>query len=166
LNFTVIPPANVDFLAAWPTGQPQPVVSTLNDFQRAVVANAAIVPAGTNGAINVFVTQATDLIIDINGYFAAPTGLAISGIVSSNGSPQVLPAGATSSQTGTGQYVINFPAGTFAPGSTTSFPVPFVSPVGPATVTTLQMTTSPDGSGQLTVAWTAATTFYFSVIQN
>src|SRR5262249_45498479 len=38
-----------------------------------VVANAAIVPAGTGGAIDVFVTQQTHLIIDVNGYFAAPT---------------------------------------------------------------------------------------------
>jgi hypothetical protein len=35
-----------------------------------VVANAAIVPAGTNGAVNVFVSDLTDVIIDINGYFA------------------------------------------------------------------------------------------------
>ncbi len=36
-----------------------------------MVANAAIVPAGTNGAVNVFVTNSTDVILDINGYFAA-----------------------------------------------------------------------------------------------
>jgi len=34
------------------------------------VANAAIVPAGTDGAINVYVTDRTHVIIDINGYFA------------------------------------------------------------------------------------------------
>jgi len=33
-----------------------------------VVANAAIVP-GTNGSISVFVSNATDLIVDVNGYF-------------------------------------------------------------------------------------------------
>jgi hypothetical protein len=35
-----------------------------------VLANAAIVPAGTNGEIAVYVSNTTDLIIDINGYFA------------------------------------------------------------------------------------------------
>jgi hypothetical protein len=35
-----------------------------------VVANAAIVPAGAEGAISVFVTGRTDVILDINGYFA------------------------------------------------------------------------------------------------
>jgi hypothetical protein len=34
------------------------------------VANAAIVPAGTNGAISIYVTNNTHLILDINGYFA------------------------------------------------------------------------------------------------
>jgi hypothetical protein len=37
------------------------------------VANAAIVPAGSNGAVSAFVTDDSDLILDINGYFAPPT---------------------------------------------------------------------------------------------
>jgi len=35
-----------------------------------VVANAAIVPAGADGTISVFVTGRTHVILDINGYFA------------------------------------------------------------------------------------------------
>lgn len=72
MNVTVVPPAPLSFLTAWPTGQTRPFVSTLNSFQGAVVANAAIVPAGTNGAMSVFVTDATDVVLDINGYFAPP----------------------------------------------------------------------------------------------
>jgi hypothetical protein len=34
------------------------------------VANAAIVPAGTTGAIYVWMTEPADVLIDINGYFA------------------------------------------------------------------------------------------------
>src|ERR1019366_8845642 len=37
-----------------------------------VTANAAIVPAGDNGSIDVFASGATDLVIDMNGYFAPP----------------------------------------------------------------------------------------------
>jgi hypothetical protein len=40
-----------------------------------VVANAAIVPAGTSGEINVLGSNNTDVVIDINGYFA-PVGSA------------------------------------------------------------------------------------------
>jgi hypothetical protein len=35
-------------------------------------ANAAIVPAGSNGSIDVFASNDTDLVIDINGYFGPP----------------------------------------------------------------------------------------------
>ncbi|HLJ49376.1 MAG TPA: BACON domain-containing carbohydrate-binding protein [Bryobacteraceae bacterium] len=72
LNMTAVPPAPLTYLTAWPSGQNQPVVSTLNSFNARVVANAAIVPAGTSGGVNVFVSDATDVIIDINGYFAPP----------------------------------------------------------------------------------------------
>jgi hypothetical protein len=54
----------------WPTGQGQPYVSTLNSVDGSVVANAAIVPAGTNGSVSVFADGTTDVILDINGYFA------------------------------------------------------------------------------------------------
>jgi hypothetical protein len=73
LNFTVIPPGALAFLSVWATGQPQPVVSTLNSLGGQTIANAAIVPAGTGGAINAYADDATDLVVDINGYFAVPT---------------------------------------------------------------------------------------------
>ena len=75
LNFTVVPNPSgqpLGYLTVWPTGDTQPVVSTLNNLTATVVANAAIVPAGTNGEVEVYAYDTTDLIIDINGYFAAP----------------------------------------------------------------------------------------------
>ncbi|MGA2373256.1 MAG: hypothetical protein ACLPPV_09480 [Candidatus Korobacteraceae bacterium] len=75
LNFTVVPNPGgqpLGYLTVWPVGEPQPTVSTLNNPTATVVANAAIVPAGTNGDINVYAYNTTDLLIDINGYFAAP----------------------------------------------------------------------------------------------
>ena len=72
LNYTSVPQGPLGFLTTWPAGQTQPLVSTLNATTGAVTANAAIVPAGTNGDISVFVTQASDLVIDVNGYFAPP----------------------------------------------------------------------------------------------
>ncbi len=70
LNVTVVPDARLSFLSAWAEGAAQPNVSTLNSWDGSVVANAAIVPAGTDGAIGVFVTDPTQVILDINGYFA------------------------------------------------------------------------------------------------
>ncbi len=70
MNYTVVPPGPMYYLTTWAAGVTQPVVSTLNSFDGRIVANAAIVPAGTNGAVSMFVTSLTDLIMDINGYFA------------------------------------------------------------------------------------------------
>jgi hypothetical protein len=70
LNVTVVPAGPLSYLTAWPTGASQPFVSTLNSFDGSIVANAAIVPAGASGAVSVFVTDATDVILDVNGYFA------------------------------------------------------------------------------------------------
>jgi hypothetical protein len=74
VNFTVVPPpggpeAN---LTTWPPCLAIPNVSTLN-FYGNVVAGMAIVPACTTGPvgpINVYVSYPTDLLIDLNGYFA------------------------------------------------------------------------------------------------
>jgi uncharacterized repeat protein (TIGR01451 family) len=72
VNMTVIASGPLGYLTAWATGQTQPFVATLNAPQGGIVGNAAIVPAGTSGSISVFVTNNTDLVIDINSYFDAP----------------------------------------------------------------------------------------------
>ena len=66
----------------WPTGETRPVVSTLNDIPGQIIANAAIVTAGASGDVSVYPTNDTDLIIDINGYFAAAGqgGLSLYGV--------------------------------------------------------------------------------------
>jgi hypothetical protein len=79
-NLTVVPHAGgaVDYVSMWPSGYAQPFVATLDDPQGAIVSNAAIIPAGTpTGGINVFNAgpATSDVIIDMNGYFAAPTDL-------------------------------------------------------------------------------------------
>src|ERR1019366_295835 len=80
LNLTIVPHplgTPVNYVTMWPdNGSAIPSVSTLNDQPGAVVANSAIAPAGTNsGGIKVFAYGATDVIIDMNGFYAAPTDL-------------------------------------------------------------------------------------------
>ncbi len=65
---TAVPAGPLAYLTTWPTGAPQPFVSTLNDAKGLPVANAALVPA--DGAISVFVTNDSHIVIDTNGYFA------------------------------------------------------------------------------------------------
>jgi hypothetical protein len=70
LNVTAIPKTRfLGFLSVWQVGQTQPVVSTLNSQDGSLIATAAIVPAGTDGAINVYPTNDIDLVLDVNGYF-------------------------------------------------------------------------------------------------
>ncbi len=72
LNLTVVPHGLLGYLTVWPMGQSQPVVSTLNSLDGTVLANAAIVPAGANGAVSFYASNTTDFVVDINGYFAPP----------------------------------------------------------------------------------------------
>lgn len=71
VNVTVVPTVALSFLTLMPTGQARPLVSTLNDFEGVILANAAIVRAGLNDSIDVYVTDQAHVIVDINGYFSA-----------------------------------------------------------------------------------------------
>jgi hypothetical protein len=71
LNMTVVVPTGgaLNFLTAYPAGQALPIASTVNAVTGGTVGSGAIVPAGTGGAISVYVSANTDLLIDIAGYF-------------------------------------------------------------------------------------------------
>jgi len=147
LNVTVLPPGPLGYLSVWPTGQTQPVVSTLNLFDAAVAANAAIVPGGTNGSINVFVSDASEVIIDINGYFAPPDSQA----------PAFYPAAPcriVDTRLGSGK------SGLFGPpamgvGSTRNIPVPLSACVTPPWAYSLNMTVLPPGPLIYLTTWPA-----------
>jgi hypothetical protein len=64
------------FITAYPTGQPVPLAATLVWSGGSLTNNAAIVPGGTSGSVDVFSNGATDIVIDINGYYASLSDLA------------------------------------------------------------------------------------------
>jgi hypothetical protein len=72
LNFAAVPNGPLGFVTVWPTGQSRPLASSLNAPTGTVTANAVIVPAGPSGSIDVFASNSTHLVIDVNGYFAPP----------------------------------------------------------------------------------------------
>jgi hypothetical protein len=74
VNVTAIPRTSLGYVTVYPAGQTRPVASTLNAVTGAITANSAIVPAGTNGAIDAFVNGDTDLLFDITGYFSDTPG--------------------------------------------------------------------------------------------
>lgn len=69
LNVTLVPRGGVDHITIWPAGQSRPNFWTVRSPDGQIVANAAIVAAGTGGGIQVFSSNEADLIIDIAGYF-------------------------------------------------------------------------------------------------
>jgi uncharacterized repeat protein (TIGR03803 family) len=70
LNIAVVPQRTLAYLTLWPTGGSRPGVATLNSLDGRIKANAAIVRAGSAGAVSVYATHTTDVVIDIDGYFA------------------------------------------------------------------------------------------------
>jgi len=75
LNVTVTNTQGPGFILIYPQGGSQPTVSTLNYVANETIANAAVVPLGSgNGGITVIAgVSGTDLIIDVNGYYADST---------------------------------------------------------------------------------------------
>jgi len=60
----------IGYLTAWPAGSSQPAAANLTWFAaNQTLTAASIIPAAIGGAISVFAAQATDVIIDVNGYF-------------------------------------------------------------------------------------------------
>lgn len=75
MTITAVPQGPLQYLTAWPAGGPQPNVSSINSPAGRVLANSVILPASTDGSIDVFTFNQTDFLVDINGYFAPDDGV-------------------------------------------------------------------------------------------
>src|ERR1035437_642319 len=71
-EITVVPPGPLAYITAFPTGQSAPVAAiTVESPQGFMASNTGIIPAGTNGSIDVYASNPTDVVIDINGYYVS-----------------------------------------------------------------------------------------------
>ena len=75
MNFVSVTPLGqpVGWIAAWQDDMVWSGTVVLNATQGGIVNNAAIVPAGGDGGIQVVATDHCDLVIDLNGYFVQAT---------------------------------------------------------------------------------------------
>jgi hypothetical protein len=81
LNVTVTNTQGPGFILIYPQGSAQPTVSTLNYVAGQTVANAAVVPLGTGGAITVIAgVSGADLILDTNGDYRGGVVTALNGL--------------------------------------------------------------------------------------
>lgn len=70
LNLTAVSPAANGYLTLYPDGSALPTASSLNYRAGHTVANAAVTPLGTDGAIDVYNggTSPVDVVIDLSGF--------------------------------------------------------------------------------------------------
>lgn len=69
LNVTVIGPTGSGHVTVYPCSQAPPVVSNLNFVNGQIVANAAMVGIGDGGDVCVVSSTATNIAVDLNGWF-------------------------------------------------------------------------------------------------
>ena len=69
LNVTSTGSTAPGFVTVYPCGSPRPEASNLNFAPGQTIANAVTSKVGTGGAVCVYNQSATQLIVDVNGYF-------------------------------------------------------------------------------------------------
>lgn len=80
VTVTAVVPELDGFLTAFPTGTPRPNTSVVNYRGGDVVANHQFVRLGAEGGLSVYSLAATDVVVDVTGFFApAPGGQARAG---------------------------------------------------------------------------------------
>jgi hypothetical protein len=73
MNVTVTVPSTGGWAAVFPCGAPRPNASNLNFVAGQTVANAVLSEVGTGGSICFFTSARTQVLVDVNGAFAADT---------------------------------------------------------------------------------------------
>ena len=71
LNVTVTGTQGGGYLTLFPSNVSRPTASTLNFTKRSTVANSAVTAVGTDGAVKIYVSASTHVIVDVSGWFAS-----------------------------------------------------------------------------------------------
>ncbi len=81
VNVTVVDTTAASWLAVYPDGQAYPGTSTINWVAGETRANLTIVPLGSSGAVRMLnLAGSTDVVLDVEGYFATPQAADTSGL--------------------------------------------------------------------------------------
>lgn len=146
MNVTVDGPTAPGYLSVWPSGEPQPLVASLNFFPGQTVPNLVTVKTGANGRVNIFnSTGSTSVIADVMGYYTdirPATGGSFTAVT---------PARILDTRDGTGR---GGAVGPVPQGGAINVPVTGIGGVPPSGVTGVALNVTvdqPTGSGFLTV---------------
>jgi peptidoglycan hydrolase-like amidase len=69
LNVTVVDPVAQGYVTVWPCGVERPLASNLNFVPGSRLANGVIAPVGADGSVCLYSHAATDIVVDIAGWF-------------------------------------------------------------------------------------------------
>jgi hypothetical protein len=69
LNVTVDDAQGDGYLTVFPCGSPRPNASNVNYFEGETIPNAVVAKIGVGGMVCIYTYAATDMIVDVNGYF-------------------------------------------------------------------------------------------------
>ena len=74
LNVTAVNPASAGYVTAYPEGTTAPTASNLNYATGETLPNRVIVPVSASGQISLTANQATDLLVDVSGWYTSTGG--------------------------------------------------------------------------------------------
>jgi hypothetical protein len=160
-NLSAVNPTGQGYLTLYPgpadlSGANRPLVSSLNYRNAAVTSNTSYLAVGTNGTVNAYSVQATDLVLDISGYYA-PAGTADPNSFSTGLLYYPLPKPIRVLDTRAGQAALYGGGGTFMAGQTKNYTLASITYGGysiPAAAKALVANTtavSPAANGFLTI---------------
>ena len=73
LNVTAVSPASSGFLTVFPAGGTRPTASNLNFAASQTIANQVIATVGASGAVTIYTSARTNVLVDVAGYFPGTT---------------------------------------------------------------------------------------------
>jgi hypothetical protein len=80
INIAVTNTEAQGFLTLFPEGATQPTASSINFAAGDTVSNAATIPLSATGGMTIFSKSATDVIVDVTGYFEGPVVSTVNGL--------------------------------------------------------------------------------------
>jgi len=75
INLTGVQPVSDGWIRAFPCDQPEPTTSSVSARSARVIASSVIVPLAADGTICLTSMMATDVVIDVTGWFGPSSGL-------------------------------------------------------------------------------------------
>jgi hypothetical protein len=131
LSLTVTGAANTGYATIWPSGAAMPGTSNINWTAGQTRANGVILALGAGGSVDVYVSSAAQVIVDISGAFTAAPGPVAAGRFTSMTPLRALDTRGTGKRVASGSVVtVPLPAGVAADATALAVTITVTDSVG------------------------------------